>query len=497
MSTYCASTRTASVRAEHTRAVRLAAAATGESEHGLERRLRAAAIAVSVDPSVPGALDIAAMLVETQRRGPGVVVLNPTGLTAANIQSIAGPAAAVSADPVSIGAPPAHAVRVHVGRRSEPGVICALADGHGVRLTTTGGALAQHRTPSGLGVMFTAAVGGAEVFKTVAQVKPSRGPRQLTLTFCPVTLTNDPTTASTLDDDTLLELGLIGNGAIGTAHARILRAMPEFRGSRALLLDPEIYGHENVGTYSLGGLADANSKTAKVDIAAAAMSNWTVQTFRGPVGEALSLVDAGELRWPRIVLNGLDSIAARHDAQRLWPDRLIDAATGDTAVGLHDVVTGGPCLRCLLPAPAARESAAAALANELGLPVELVAQGQIRLDERHLRGLTASQRARLLPFVGKPICGLADAARLTRDADETYRPSVPFVSQQAACLAIGRLIAIISGIDGLANFVQYDTLVGPQSMTRLHRGPSLDCYCQKRAETITIVRAARERAASV
>ncbi|HWF17576.1 MAG TPA: hypothetical protein VG244_15435 [Acidimicrobiales bacterium] len=65
----------------------------------------------------------------------------------------------------------------------------------------------------------------------------------------------------------------------------------------------------------------------------------------------------------------------RHDAQGLWPDRLIDAATGDTVVGLQDIVPDGPCLRCLIPAPIAEESAAHAVAQELGLPVALVMRG--------------------------------------------------------------------------------------------------------------------------
>jgi hypothetical protein len=43
----------------------------------------------------------------------------------------------------------------------------------------------------------------------------------------------------------------------------------------------------------------------------------------------------------------------------------------------------------------------------------------------------------------------------------------------------------------LPNFIQYNTLIGPQSMTQLDRHPTPGCYCEQRAATITIVRATR------
>ena len=85
----------------------------------------------------------------------------------------------------------------------------------------------------------------------------------------------------------------------------------------------------------------------------------------------------------------------------------------------------------------------------------------------------------------------ARALGLNGDSEETYRPSVPFVSQQAACLGVGRLIASVIGTTGLPNVVQYNTLIGPQSMTRLHRRATAGCYCQQRAATISIIRASR------
>ena len=194
-----------------------------------------------------------------------------------------------------------------------------------------------------------------------------------------------------------------------------------------------------------------------------------------------------------MVLTGLDSIEARCSVQGLWPPELIDAATGDTSVGLHHVLGDGPCLRCIFVDRFPEVSAGEALAAEFGLPTKLVMRGDRVLTENDLIGMSADQRERLRSHVGKPVCGLGDAARLT-GTEDVYRPAVPFVSQQAACLGIGRLIASAAGLPRLPNFVQYDALIGPQSMTRQTRRPRAGCYCQQRRATIRAVRMARQLA---
>jgi molybdopterin/thiamine biosynthesis adenylyltransferase len=350
--------------------------------------------------------------------------------------------------------------------------------------------LSQRRSPSALAIAYTAAIAAGEAFKYAIAIDASRCVRHSELAFCPVTLSGDLAAAPMPGVGTMLYLGLVGNGAIGTAYARILGGL-KFSGSHALLADPETYARENVGTYSLGNIADAEAKHPKVRLAATAMQGWNIEKVQGPVSQVVAKIDGERLLWPPVVLTGLDSIQARYDAQALWPDRLIDAATGDTVVGLHDVVPGGPCLRCFMPIPTSPGSAAQRLAEELGLPVDLLMNGDVDLTEQDVANLAVEQREILKPFVGTPICGLASALGLTGDSEDTYRPSVPFVSQQAACLGVGRLLASLAGVSDLPNFIQYNTLIGPQSMTRLDRHPTPGCYCQQRAATITIVRATR------
>jgi hypothetical protein len=61
---------------------------------------------------------------------------------------------------------------------------------------------------------------------------------------------------------------------------------------------------------------------------------------------------------------------------------------------------------------------------------------------------------------------------------------------QAACLSIGRLIAIQAGMT-IANFIQYDSLIGPGPDIVERRNPDRACYCQEKATRIARIRAAR------
>jgi hypothetical protein len=89
--------------------------------------------------------------------------------------------------------------------------------------------------------------------------------------------------------------------------------------------------------------------------------------------------------------------------KRLWPDRLIDAATGDTMAGLHDVGPGGgPCLMCLFPAPRHTRSSLGPLSALTGLPVQRLRHGDTPLQEEDLAELPPEQATRLQGHLGRP-----------------------------------------------------------------------------------------------
>jgi hypothetical protein len=150
-----------------------------------------------------------------------------------------------------------------------------------------------------------------------------------------------------------------------------------------------------------------------------------------------------------------------------------------------------PCLMCIFPVDRSRPSGADLVAERLGLPRDL--HPDAPLIEDHLKGLPDEQRDRLLPHLGKPICGLARATGLSILAADAFMPAVPFVSLQAACLSVARLMAAAQGGDPTVNFVQYDALFGPQAATLQRTKKRSGCTCEERAEVISLVRDRRRR----
>ena len=148
-------------------------------------------------------------------------------------------------------------------------------------------------------------------------------------------------------------------------------------------------------------------------------------------------------------------------------------------------------MMCFLPARRDGPTSAERLATATGLSVVRAARGDEILVEQDLVALTDEQRRRLVPYIGKPVCGLAQALGLTAVDAGGYRPAVPFVSLQAACLAVGRLLSLALGDGARPNFVQYDALIGPKSSTIDYRRAAPGCYCQTRSDTIRRVRDAR------
>ncbi len=482
---------------EHSRALLLASGVTSTPASRLEQRLNDSVVAVSVDPGMPGAELTARVLVTTLRRGPGHLVLLDDRLTHHMVADLV--AAATAIDPtrplrITRTVPDSVTTRVHVGASVPGQVIRVVPDGHGAHLASTRTAVIRPARPgTPLGAVYAAALAAGEVFKHTARVLTRRRVIHRHLRFCPVTCTTDLAACPIPTGPLRMDLALLGVGAIGTGIVLLLREL-DAEGT-LLAADRQRYAPENKGTYSLGGVAEVETAPWKVDLARQNLPRFDVTPFHDPVESLIKAVDDGKAPWPRLVLTAFDSADARRDAQRLWPDRLIDAATGDTMLGLHDHQYGNdPCMWCVFPVRRNQPSGAERIAEQLGLPVELLAEADTILTDEHLAGLTDEQRRRLVPHLGTPMCGLARATGLTSLDANGYMPSIPFVSLQAACLSVGRLLATHLGVDTPSNFIQYDSLIGPQAASIDAMRIRLDCICRTRAHTIDKVRAARARA---
>lgn len=479
---------------EHSRSLLLAEATTGASQSALERRLDDSTVVVSVDPALPLGMLTARVLLTTLRRGPGRLVLEPDALPSRETRRLEAAVNEVDGDrPLRIGglAGDDRAVRIHVGSSAPRGVIRIAPDGYGAHVAAASSAVIRQARPgNGLGAVYAAALGAAEVFKHTAGVRPARRVIHRHLTFCPVTLSGDLSRAPEIPASIPLNLGLIGVGAIGTGIALTLSELPAE--GELLAVDRQQFDRENRGTYSIGNAGDAVARPNKVELAARVLRRFDVHEFPYPLSQLLTAVDAGAVPWTPLVLTALDTPEARREAQRLWPDRLIDGATGDTMVGLHDHTYGhDPCMRCLFPERHDIPSGVERLAADLGLGAHVLAEGERLLEASDLQGMPEDQQQRLRPQLGKPICGLVRALGLTIADAEGFMPSAPFISLQAACLSVGRLLAGVLGVTPSGNFMQYDGLIGPQHASVLHMKRSPECYCSVRAQTIATVRARR------
>jgi hypothetical protein len=482
---------------EHSRALLLGADATGADQETLKARLENSLAVVRLDPAVEGAVLAARVLLATLRRLPGRIALDRQGLDEATVAELVEAVREIdSARPLAVvDVPPADAsVRIHLGAVADAGWVRVVPDGYGAQLAND--AAAEIRVPrpaSPLGSVFAAALAAAETFKHTADVLPERRTDHAHLSFCPVTLTGDTALAPDLPDTLDIDLALVGNGAIGTAEALIVK---EFRfGGPIIVCDPERYGPENRGTYSLGGQREGNERPRKVDLVGDTLKavGYDVEKVEGESTELTERIEDRELTAPRTVLTGLDSVEARRETQGLWPDHLIDGQTGDTAVGFAHALPEGPCLRCFFPERHDAPSPLLLLSQQTGLPIGRLKRGGEALTEDDLVDLTEDQRTVLRAQLGKPVCGLANALGLTTADADGYRPSVPFVSQMSACLAVGRLLAVLMGLDTTANLLQFDALHGPHTETEV-RQPDPECICQTRPAVVAKLRELRRAA---
>lgn len=478
-------------RIAHSRVARLGAGVTGTTESELLLVLDTSTTVVTVDGQFNGAIETARLLLNLLRRMPGTIILIDAGLPAGLAKTLSADADQIDpTHPVIVTDAPPHTAttRIHIGPRAPHAEsVRIIPEGYGAHLIDGADIVVTPTRPSNrLGHMLAAAFGAGEAFARSANVRPGRRRSRSHIAFCPVSLSSDLHAAPDLPTMTI-DLALLGCGAVGTAIALILAGLP--MSGRLLLADRELFAIENVGTYSLGFPADAREGRRKVDLAAATLENFEVLRHHGDLAELPALVTERTLPRIDLALSGLDSIEARYEARRLWTEHLIDAATGDTVVGVHNTLATGPCIGCVFPRPTQGASSIDQLAAVTGLSPSVLGRDEL-LTEEDLAGAKDEELPKLRRHLGKPKCGLADAYGLSDVNAGSYRPSVPFVSVQAACLGVGTLIAHLLGMAIPMTIFQYDALRGPQLATLEILLPRDDCYCQQHAARITSVRRA-------
>lgn len=342
-----------------------------------------------------------------------------------------------------------------------------------------------------IGALAAACLGIGEVFKRLIALRPERGELLNGVSFSLRTYRADATEPGPeLPDTLILDLLMVGAGAIGNGLAHLLSRL-RCRG-KIHIVDSQDYGEENLGTCILIGQDQVGHAKAHVVERFLARPDLDVRGFAMPFdqyAEAHSAI-------PRLVINGLDNISARHDVQRLvWPDVIVDGAIGDFTcqVSRHPWPDDVACLLCLFR-DVAGPSAEATQRRATGLSFDRLQSPEALVGESDVVNAPAEKREFLRSRVGRSVCAVVQegvALQISSDQQATsFAPSVPFTACFSACMVMAEAIASVAHWPSiLAPRFQFDFLTGPARGQELPQARRVDCICS-RTRNIERVRAA-------
>ena len=390
-----------------------------------------------------------------------------------------------------------YAAILSVGTSARPDLPWTVINSNGWLARVSSGAtsisgVCSQRNP--IGARVAANLGVAEVFKWIAAVKPERGPLLDGLRFSAFTYTCGSEDAGPeLPDHIAIPTFLLGGcGAIGNGITELLAAL-HARGV-GVTVDKQSFGEENLGTCVLMEVADLGVSKAERTAATLRAAGLDVVGVTGTIADVAPRLGK-DLRYPTIVLGGLDKVEPRHELQRLWPDVYIDGATSDLAcqVTRHPWAEDIGCAICVF-APDVVSSDAVAL-RLTGLRPERLHDPDALVDQSDVDAAkTPEQRTWLEAHVGQRICSVVPAAVLaaisTKGHPENFEPSVPFVACLAAALVVGELVKVAMGLaSSLEPRFQMDLLQGPERGELYPEDRRATCECVTRAKNIERVRA--------
>ncbi|CAN7768422.1 hypothetical protein LJR084_007482 [Variovorax sp. LjRoot84] len=352
-----------------------------------------------------------------------------------------------------------------------------------------------------MAALMAASFGVTEVFKRVYAVPRNKAPLLDATQFSLFELSTSPTglgpplsTAISLPDTVMVGAGAIGNGIA------LLLSQLAVRG-RLLIIDKQDYGRENLGTCTV--LDDESwLATSKAERLAAWLNRPDGLRC---TGEQALVADARSGEFVRamsveLVLNGLDDIGARHDAQLLWPSVLVDG--GINAVGAA-VMTHrldrphGACMRCSFRLPVGDERKLQARATGLSM-TSLSSDLSRPLTEQDVSDAEESKRTWLSERLahGKTVCatiGEAQSRSLGLGIEEGFNPSVPFVATASAALVVTQALKALLYPDAefTQRFQMESLVIGPEASLGVLTRADPSCECVVHRSVIDKVASAR------
>lgn len=345
-----------------------------------------------------------------------------------------------------------------------------------------------------IAALAAACLGVGEVFKRLLRLRPERGPLfdAQVLSLYSYDAGDDP--GPPLPNTVLVDVGIVGVGAIGNAIVYVLSRMPVH--GRAWIVDAQRFEPENLGTCILLGPNDIGKPKAEV-AAETLRGRLDVTAVVGSIQDVLA-PDGQDVRVTPVILCGLDNAEARHAVQDLWPDLIIDGAMGDLAcqVSRHPWGPDIACLRCLFH-EVPTESAEAIASRLTGLHRSRIWGDENVITDADVAAAPPEKQAWLHQRQGQRICSVvAEAVARAMSMDDIvnrFAPSVPFVAALSGAMVVGELVKAATGWrTPLEPRYQIDLLWGPQRAQLLPQERRPDCICRSRRTNIEIARSHRD-----
>ena len=360
--------------------------------------------------------------------------------------------------------------------------------------------------PNPIGALMAASLGVSEVFKRIFGVPPDVAPMLEKIEFSLFEQTSSPTWIGPALPETihLPDTLLVGAGAIGNGIAWLFSQL-SVRG-RVHIVDKQEFGDENLGTCILLELAGwlGEPKAQRVAAWLRENSNLTVTGEKALIESARSGASVSSLSID-LVLNGLDDVQARRDAQGLWPAVIVDGginAIGAAVIQHRFDIADMACLMCWFEAPKIDERQLQS--QWTGLSAEsLIDTGRLLTEDDIARAAESKREwLRAQARAGKTVCSVITEAALARslgvDVEEGFRPSVPFVATASAAMVVAEAVKALAFPEEpvVSMFQMASVFLGPEeSYVKVLRHPSPSCQCIVHRNTINAIGARRRQAA--
>jgi hypothetical protein len=297
---------------------------------------------------------------------------------------------------------------------------------------------------------------------------------------------------------------LAGAGAVGNAIVYTLREVPGLTGSCAAV-DKEDMDDSNLNRCVLAFYDDAYGlfPTPKVDVISRALKGTGLECrpFKERIESYLGKIFDGHEPCPQVVISAVDNNEIRPSLQRLWPEMLIEGATGDSTfqVSRHEHAQGLACLMCVHSVNAVRQSSIPyeKTAAEFSGLSEVKVSAALRnadlvVTHEDIEAAPEEKQAFLRDRVGKSVCSvLADIAKLSQTPETMPKTAaVSFVSMAAGALAAAELVKWASGLgSGLETLFQMDMFFPFTNAAMLGVEKTNTCECCTRRTQIEVYRA--------